>query len=452
MAGKYLRGTSPNILLLGVVSFLNDLSSEMIIPILPMFILALGGGGFTVGLVGGLQESISSLLKVLSGHWSDRVGRRKVFVASGYLTSACFKLLLSFSAVWQHVLVFVSLERVGKGLRTAPRDAIIADSAPAEARGRGFGIHRAFDTAGAIFGGFAVLLFYWFFGLGFKFIIFVAAVVAFFSVLPIYFVKEERRRRGTEPQEQEPQEQEQRQEQKPQEQEPQEQEPQGTRERRRSEETGLRESLKELPTPLKFFVVVATVFAFANFTYMFFILKAEATFLAVMPVKEASALVILLYVFFNIFYAVFAIPFGTLSDRIGKRKMLIFGYLLFSVVCLGFAFSDSLSPFSSLTTFLFLFPLYGVVFAMVEGTQRALVADLSDLSASAGDLRATALGTFHTLTGVAALPASLIAGFLWSVPATHLPSYCLTFLYGSTVSLVSVGLFVGLQKHFKDCH
>ncbi|MGB2842904.1 MAG: MFS transporter [Halobacteriota archaeon] len=406
MKNKYLKGISANILLLGVVSFLNDLSSEMIIPILPMFITALGGAIWIVGLIGGLQDSISSILKVLSGYWSDRIGRRKIFVSSGYLTSAGFKLLLSSSAIWQHILIFASFERVGKGLRTAPRDAIIADSMP-EARGKGFGIHRALDTAGAIAGSVVVLLLLYFlwFDLDqialfepiafYKLIILIAAIVAFFALVPLYFVKEGKR------------------------------DPQ---------KISLQISLKKLPAPLKLFITVATVFALANFTYMLFILKALDAF-AHIGEKESIALVILLYVLFNFFYAVLAIPFGTLSDRIGREKVLIFGYFLFSLTCLGFAFSDSLAAF------LVLFPLYGVVYAMVEGNQRAFVSDLST-----EDLRATALGTFHTLIGIIALPASLIAGLLWSITPTH----CLTFLFGSSVSIISVILFLVLKKYFRD--
>ena len=192
MKNRYLKGISANILLLGVVSFLNDLSSEMFAPILPMFITSLGGAGLIVGLIGGLQDSIASILKVLSGYWSDRVGRRKIFVFSGYLTSAIFKLLLAFSRIWQHILLFVSFERVGKGLRTAPRDAIIADSMP-EARGKGFGIHRALDTLGAILGGIMALVLYWFLEFGFTSIIFIAAIIAFISLSPLYFVKEVKR-------------------------------------------------------------------------------------------------------------------------------------------------------------------------------------------------------------------------------------------------------------------
>ena len=395
MKNRYLKGISANILLLGVVSFLNDLSSEMIIPILPMFITALGGAGLIVGLVGGLQDSIASILTVLSGYWSDRIGRRKIFVTSGYLTSAIFKLLLAFSRIWQHILLFASLNRVGKGLRTAPRDAIIADSMP-EARGKGFGIHRALDTSGAIFGGIAALFLYWFLEFGFTSIILIAAIIAFISLLPLYFVKE------------------------------------GNRD---PQKISLRISLKRLPKPLVFFIIVATLFALANFTYMFFILKAEVAFMRLMPVKESIALAILLYVLFNVFYAMLAIPFGTLSDRIGKMKVLIFGYLLYSLTCLGFAF------FASLPAFLILFPLYGVVYAMVEGNQRAFVGDLST-----EELRATALGTFHTLIGVMALPSSLIAGFLWNLT----PNHNLTFLFGSLVSIVAVMLFILLKSYFKD--
>jgi MFS family permease len=392
---RHLEGVSRNILLLGIVSFLNDLSSEMIFPILPLFITTLGGAGLIVGLIGGLQDSISSILKVLSGYWSDRTGKRRIFVFGGYLTSASFKLLLAFSRIWQHILLFSGFERVGKGLRTAPRDAIIADSMP-EARGEGFGIHRAFDTLGAIFGGLTALLLYWYLDFGFTSIIFIAAVIAFISLSPLHFVKEGKREPQT---------------------------------------ISLQISLKRLPRPLKLFIMVASLFALANFTYMFFILKATAAFTPLIPEKESFALAILLYVLSSTFYALLAIPFGTLSDRIGKRRVLIAGYLLFSATCFGFAFCDSLSAF------LVLFPLYGMVYAMVDGNQRAFISDLST-----ADLRATALGTFHTLIGIMTLPASLIAGVLWTI----LPTHHLTFLFGSLVSLIAVLLFLALGTYFRE--
>lgn len=194
MKNKYLKGISANVLLLGIVSFLNDLSSEMIMPILPMFITALGGTGLIVGLIGGLRDSISSILKVFAGYWSDKSGKRKAFVSSGYLTSALFKLFLPLSIVWQHILIFASLEWIGKGLRTAPRDAIIADSIPKE-RGKGFGIHRAMDTSGAVAGSIVVFLLFWFFGFSFKSIILIAAILAFLSFFnSIVFCKGEKKR------------------------------------------------------------------------------------------------------------------------------------------------------------------------------------------------------------------------------------------------------------------
>ncbi len=389
MKNKYLKGISANILLLGIVSFLNDLSSEMIMPILPMFITALGSSGLVVGLIGGLRDSISSILKVLSGFWSDKTGKRKIFVFSGYLTSSAFKLFLAFSKIWQHILVFAGLERVGKGLRTAPRDAILADSMPKE-RGKGFGIHRALDTSGAIAGSIAVFLLFWFLRFDFKSIILIAAIIAFLSLIPLHFVKEGKR------------------------------EPQ---------DVTLKISLKKLPKSLKLFILISGIFALANFSYMFFVLRAQEFFTGKLSIGGP----ILLYILFNIFYAVFAIPFGTLSDKIGRKKVIVFGYLLFSLTSLGFAF------FNSLIAFVVLFALYGMVYAIIDGNQRAYISDLSK-----GALRATALGTFHTTTGLLALPAGLIAGFLWQINPG------ITFIYGSVVSIVSVVLFITFRKYFKD--
>jgi len=388
MKNKYLQGISANVFLLGIVSFLNDLSSEMIMPILPMFITALGGAGLAVGLVGGFRDSISSILKVLAGYWSDRTGRRKIFVSSGYLTSAFFKLLLALSKAWPHAVILAAAERIGKGLRTAARDAIIADSMTKQ-RGKGFGIHRALDTSGAILGSIAVFLLFWFFGFSFKLIILIAGVVAFASLIPLRFVKEGK----TEPR-----------------------------------DITLKIGLKNLPKSLKLFVLISGIFALGNFSYMFFIIRAQQFFTA----KLSIAVPILLYVLFNIFYAAFAIPLGVLSDKIGREKVIILGYLLFSLTSLGFAFLTSLSAF------IVLFALYGITYAAVDGNQRAFV---SDLSSQQG--KATALGTFHTAIGLMALPAGLIAGLLWQNIAASA-----TFIYGSILGFISALLFVAFGSYF----
>jgi len=186
--------------------------------------------------------------------------------------------------------------------------------------------------------------------------------------------------------------------------------------------------LKNLSRPLRLFILVSGIFSLANFSYMFFILRAQELFTGKLSVGAP----ILLYILFNAFYAVFAVPFGELSDKIGRKKVITFGYLLFSLTSLGFAF------FNSLTAFIVLFALYGIVYAIVDGNQRAYVSDLSS-----EELRATALGTFHTAMGLMALPASLIAGFLWQINSS------MPFVYGAAVSIISVVLFIVFRNYFR---
>ncbi|HUT31249.1 MAG TPA: MFS transporter [Sedimentisphaerales bacterium] len=388
MKKERFRGISANVIFLGIVSFLNDLSSEMIMPILPMFITSLGGTGLVVGLLGGLRDSVSSILQVLCGYWSDRTGRRKVFVWSGYLTSAIFKLTLSISRAYPAAVVSASLERVGKGLRTAPRDAIIAESMPGE-RGKGFGIHRALDSSGAILGSIIAFLLLWLLNLEYRHIILIAAIIGFASLIIVRFVKDTGAQR---------------------------------------QNITLKIGLASLPKPLRLFIVISAVFALGNFSYMFFIMRAQQVFAG-----EASvAIPILLYVLFNIFYAFFAIPLGALSDRIGRQGVLILGYGLFALTCFGFA------VFSSLAALVVLFALYGVAYAAIDGSQRAFVSDLS-----APSLKATALGTFHTTIGISALASGLAAGLLWQKVGPHA-----TFIYGGVAASLSALLLAVFIRRF----
>jgi MFS family permease len=385
MNNKYLKGLSANIVLLGIISFLNDVSSEIIMPILPMFLKSLGGAGLAVGLAGGLRDSIPSILNVLSGYWSDKLRKRKIFVWAGYLISAVFKLLLMLSGTYTHAVIFSALERTGKGLRTPARDAIIAESSETQ-RGKGFGVHRAFDTSGAILGSIIAFVLSGVLGVGFKPVILIAGVIAFVSLVPLRFVKESK---GI-------------------------------------SQASQKMNLRELSIPLKLFIAAAGVFALGNFSYMFFILRAQQAFTG----KLSVAMPILLYILFNVFYAAFAIPFGSLSDRIGRGKIIIFGYFLFSLTSFGFA------RFNSLPAFIILFAIYGVAYAAIESNQRAYASDLAP-----SQLKATALGVFHMTMGLMALPASLAAGVLWQNVA---PSA--TFIYGGILGLVSVlllAIFMG---------
>jgi len=388
MGSQSRKKIAPNVLLLSAVSFLNDLSSEMIMPILPFFLTSLGGAGQVVGLVGGLRDSISSILKVFSGYWSDKTGKRKVFVSGGYAISAVFKVLMAVCKTWPSAVVFSSLERVGKGLRTAARDAIIAESM-STGRGKGFGVHRAFDSVGAIFGAIVAFILFRFLGLGFKTIILIAGLIGFVSLAPLHFVREV----PTKPQ-----------------------------------NVTLKMGLRTLPKPLRLFILISGVFALGNFSYMFFIIRTQEFFTGGLKVAAP----ILLYVLFNIFYSGLAVPLGAVSDKVGREKVIIFGYLMFSVTAAGFVF------FNSPAAFIVLFALYGVMYAAVDGNQRAYVSDLAK-----EHLRATALGTFHTVTGLMALPASMLAGILWENIG---PSA--TFIYGGTLALVSVVLFIVFRNYF----
>ncbi len=388
---KIMQGISINVILLGIASFMMDMSSEIIHPLLPFFITSLGGAGLAIGLIGGLGESSVSILTVLSGYFSDKSGKRMPFIFSGYLTSAISKIILAFSTVWQHVLILRPVERMGKGLRTAPRDAIIADSTENgnfrnSVRGKAFGIHRAMDSAGAILGSVLALLLFWLLGMNLRDIFLIAGFIGLLSIIPLFLVKDEKRK---------------------------------------PLQVSLGIGIKSLPARFRLFLIIVTIFAFGNFTYMFMILKAQESF--------GLIIAIILYIFFNIFYTSFSVPFGMLSDRIGRKNVLISGYALFGVTCIGFIFLRTLPEF------FLLFGLYGLVYAMVEGTQRAFASDLIN-----SGMRGTGLGTFHTVIALATLPSSVIAGALWQYSSPEA-----TFLYGSIMGFIAALLFVAAGKRIQ---
>ena len=376
-----------NIILLGIVSFLTDISSEIILPILPFFITALGGTGLAIGLIGGISDALASILKVFSGYLSDRIGKRRTIVASGYFISAMSKFILPYSPNWGFVLFARMLDRVGKGIRTSPRDAMIADYSKKSVRGKAFGFHRALDTAGAVIGSIIALILIYFYKLNeytlifvYKKIFLLAAFIAFLALVPLSFTREPKL-------------------------------------------TPTKINLHALLGEFNFFTLIASIFSVSNFSYMFYILRAQQYFLKKFSVLNATGVTVGLYILFNIIYAGLAFPSGKLSDKIGRKSSLLIGYMLYFVTASGFAFADSLPVFVTL------FIIYGAAFAFIEGIQRALAADLAVR-------HGTGLGVFHMSIGIASFTGSIIAGILWQFTA---PKF--TFIFGAIVSLIAILLF-----------
>ncbi len=383
---------SRNVVLLGVVSLITDASSEIIMPILPLFIASLGGTGIAIGLIGGFGDSAASIMNVFSGHLSDRLGKKKLLVFLGYGVSAIMKLFYPFSRTWQQLLFFRVVERTGKGIRTAPRDALIADSSATTVRGKAFGLHRAMDSSGAIVGTIMAFALFWFLGLDLRTVLIIAAAIAFLSLPPLLLVEER--------------------------------ETAGAREK-------LRFGFGSLSPELRRFILVASLFSLGNFTYMFFILKAQRSLIqGAFLEREAIGISILLYLLFNIAYAFLAVPAGILSDRRGRRRIIIAGYSTFAVMAIGFAF------LTSLPALVVLFVLMGTAYALVEGNQRAFVSDMAK-----AEMKGIALGTYHTSVSVAALIAGAIAGVLWEQIS---PSAA--FLYGAGMSALAAGLLAALER------
>jgi len=368
---------------LGLSSLFNDIGSEMIALILPFFVTALGGGGIAIGSLSGLREGLASIVKLFSGWYSDKVGKRMPFVFLGYFISVLFRFLLVLSNSWQTILIFMSLERFGKA-RDAPRDAIISVST--KRYGHGFGIQQMLDTSGAILGSMLVLFLFWKFQLGFKTIILIAASLSIFSLVPLFFVKEPK-----------------------------------TKPIKKSLFSGIKYISKEL----KYFIFVASVFTFANFgLYMLLLLRAK-------QITGSLITAIALGVLFNFIWAFFTIPFGNLSDIIGRKKVLIIGYALLSFVGLGFIYS------SSLIYLIVLFILFGFVYAITQANQRALVSDLS------GKMKATAFGFFQFVIGIVAIAGGIIAGFLWNI------SPKIMFVYITLVAALSTILLLFVKSSSK---
>jgi MFS family permease len=392
-----LTGLSRNVVVLGLVSLLTDVSSEMTLTILPLFLAnVLGVKTSVIGLIEGTAETTASLTKIFSGWFSDRLGQRKVPTLLGYSLSAVTKPLLYFAGTWELVGGIRFLDRVGKGIRTSPRDALIADSSDPERRGLSFGFHRAGDTAGAFIGlSVAALVVY----LSqrssltltrptYQTLVLIGVIPGLLAVLLLWlFVHEP--------------------------------------DRSRAPGSAPSLSLRGFDRRFRLFLVVIILFTLGNSSDAFLVLRAQSVGLSVLQV-------FLVLVTFNLVYTLIATPAGALSDRLGRRGLLVVAWTLYGLVYLGFALAGAGWQVWAL------YAVYGVYYGIGEGVGKALVADVVQ-----PERRGTAYGVYNAAVGLTAFPASLIAGLLWQGVGPW-PGFGpgAPFLFGAVMALLAVGLLV----------
>jgi len=382
-----------NIIILGLVSFFSDISAEMVYPIIPLYLTsAFGATPALIGFIEGIAESLSSLLKVFSGYITDKWGKKKPIAFVGYATGVVYKVALIFAGSWGGVLGARVIARVGKGIRTAPRAVMVCESADENHMGKAFGIHKALDMAGSAIGIFISFLLLKSAGenMAYKELFAISIIPAILGLLMFFFIKEKRTHCAV------------------------------------INREPFWQNMKKLDGQLKLYLAVAFLFTLGNSSNAFLLLRAKS-------VGFDDASVILLYFIFNLTASIFSIPLGRLSDRIGRKKLLVTGYIVFSAVYLGFAFA------SSQTAIILAFLLYGLYTAMITGVERAFIAEISPK-----EIKGTMLGMHSTIVGIALLPASVIAGLLWDRFGAPAP-----FVFGSGMSLAAALILLFFMKSMR---
>lgn len=384
-------GLSHNVIALGVVSFFTDVSTEVVYPLLPLFLTALGASPAFVGLVEGVAETTASLLKLVAGWLSDRLGRRKAVVLFGYGLSSLTRPVMALALAPWHVLAVRFMDRVGKGFRGAPRDALIADSTEPTFRGRAFGFHRMMDHAGAVVGPLIA-----FFVLQtvfqndpslepFRAVFWIATIPAGLAMLVLVLAVREVKPPP-------------------------------------NEQRDLpRLTLKPFNPTFRTFLLVLVIFTLGNSSDAFLLLRAS-------DLGVAPAWIPILWVVLHLVKSLSSMPGSGWSDRVGRRKTILVGWAIYALIYIGFALA------SAGWQIWMLFGLYGIYFGLTEGSERALIADLTP-----PELRSTAYGVYGFTIGMAALPASLLMGFLWGQFGPQV-----AFLFGSSLALLAMLLMATL--------
>jgi len=379
-----------NIVFLGLISFFADLSTEMVYPLIPLYLVSsFGATPALVGVIEGIAESLASLLKVFSGYLTDRFRKKKALAFSGYAAGLLYKFALLFAGSWAGILGARVIDRIGKGIRTAPRDVLVSESADKDSMGKAFGLHKALDMSGAALG---LLVLYFIIRTAngiydYKRLFLLSAIPAVLGLCMFIFVKQNKQ----------------------------------------TQESKTREpfwkNVKKIDGQLKLYLLVVFLFTLGNSSNTFIILKAKAS-----GFNDVN--VILLYFVYNLTASLLSMPLGKLSDKIGRKNLLVPGYIAFALCYLGFAFAAT--PPIMITVFV----LYGIYTAMITGVERAFVAEISP-----AELKGTMLGLHSTIAGIALLPASIVAGLLWNSFGSAVP-----FIFGASLSLLAALLLMVFMR------
>jgi len=392
-------GLSPNIIFIGFISLLTDVSSELIFTLMPLFLAnVLGAATVVIGLIEGVAESTASLMKLASGWLSDRLHNRKLLSFAGYALSSLSKPFMLIASAWQPIMAIRFADRLGKGIRAAPRDALVGDSVDEDNRGKAYGFHKAMDTSGAAIGlSLAALVvflmqrdvvnlqvdtYHWMIMLG--------IIPAFLALIFFIFIKEPPKKPLT----------------------------------ACNAPAATGRPAGRLGKKFYIFITIMFLFTLGNSSDAFIVLRAQ-------DLGNSVFLISLMLIMFNVIYALFSLPAGILSDKLGRRSVIIAGWAIYAVVYLGLALAKQG------WMIWVLYALYGLYYGLTQGVYRALVCDLVP-----EDLRGTAFGVFNGVVGITLLPASLIAGWLWQSIGSAAPFYFGAILSG----LSAIGLIVFVRE------
>jgi MFS family permease len=381
---KYVdsRETKRVMTVFSLASFLNDFGSDMIYPVWPLFVLSFVGVDMAIlGFIDGLGDAVVSVSQAISGHFSDKLGKRKIFIWTGYLFGASSRIGYALSSTWQYLVPFRILDRSGK-IRGAPRDAVVADVSTNENRGTNFGLLRAMDNLGAVCGIVTCILLVSF--LSYTDLFLIASIPSIIgAIFVLIFIKD-----------------------------------------KKTEKIFKGISLKDLPFNFKLFLILSAIFAIGSFSYSFMLIFAEMF-------GFEKTFVPVLYLIFTVVASLMSLPFGKIADIVGRKSVLTLSYVIWALMCVGFILIESYIGIA------FLFVLYGLHKAAIEPVQKTLVSELSPER-----YRASMLGAFQLVIGVCALPASVIAGFLWVSLGKFVP-----FAFSLGLALVATVLLLFVKEN-----